>query len=117
MIYLYHGTESEQDSKGLFTGMNFNSTQNLGATVDERNEKLTALLDGVAKMKLGDFKDNTIDAFGDAYEYLMKMYASITGHDPLGREKLRWFPLQMSYCFSFFVRPAMRNASRTGPAS
>ena len=52
-------------------------------------KKLTALLDGVAKMKLGDFKDNTIDAFGDACEYLMKMYASITGHDPLGREKLR----------------------------
>ena len=73
------GTESEQDFKGLFAGMNFNSTQNLGATVDERNEKLTALLDGVAKMKLGDFKDNTIDAFGDAYEYLMKMYASNAG--------------------------------------
>ena len=73
------GTDSEQDFKGLFTGMNFNSTQNLGATVDERNEKLTALLDGIAKMKLGDFKDNTIDAFGDAYEYLMKMYASFAG--------------------------------------
>ncbi len=73
------GTESEQDFKELFAGMNFNSTQNLGTTVDERNEKLTALLDGIAKMKLGDFKDNTIDAFGDAYEYLMKMYASFAG--------------------------------------
>ena len=73
------GTESEHDFKGLFAGMNFNSTQNLGATVDERNEKLTALLDGIAKMKLGDFKSNSIDAFGDAYEYLMKMYASFAG--------------------------------------
>lgn len=73
------GTESEQDFKDLFAGMNFNSTQNLGSTVDERNEKLVALLDGVAKMNLGDFKDNSIDAFGDAYEYLMKMYASNAG--------------------------------------
>ena len=73
------GTESEQDFKDLFAGMNFSSTQNLGATVDERNEKLVALLDGVAKMSLGDFKDNSIDAFGDAYEYLMKMYASNAG--------------------------------------
>ena len=62
------GTESERDFKDLFTGMNFNSTLNLGATVDERNEKLADLLDGVAKMKLGDFKDNSIEPFGDAYE-------------------------------------------------
>ena len=73
------GTESEKDFKDLFTGMNFNSTLNLGATVDERNEKLADLLDGVAKMKLGDFKDNSIDPFGDAYEYLMKMYATFAG--------------------------------------
>lgn len=72
-------TESEQDFKGLFNGMNFNSTQNLGATVDERNDRLADLLDGIAKMKLGDFKSNTIDAFGDAYEYLMKMYATFAG--------------------------------------
>ena len=71
--------ESERDFKDLFTGMNFNSTLNLGATVDERNEKLADLLDGVAKMKLGDFKDNSIDPFGDAYEYLMKMYATFAG--------------------------------------
>ena len=73
------GTESEQDFKDLFNGMNFNSTQNLGTTVDERNDRLTELLKGIAKMKLGDFKSNTIDAFGDAYEYLMKMYASFAG--------------------------------------
>lgn len=73
------GTESEQDFKGLFTGMDFRSTQNLGATVDERNDRLRDLLDGVASMKLGDFKSNTIDAFGDAYEFLMKMYASNAG--------------------------------------
>jgi type I restriction-modification system DNA methylase subunit len=31
------------------------------------------------KMKLGDYKDNTIDAFGDAYEFLMGMYAGNAG--------------------------------------
>ena len=30
-------------------------------------------------MKLGSYQDNTIDAFGDAYEYLMGMYASNAG--------------------------------------
>lgn len=74
-----NGTECEKDFKGLFTGMDFQSLQNLGATVDERNGKLVDLLDGIAKMKLGDFKDNSIDAFGDAYEYLMTMYASNAG--------------------------------------
>ena len=30
-------------------------------------------------MKLGSYQDNTIDAFGDAYEFLMGMYASNAG--------------------------------------
>ncbi|MBT9174139.1 MAG: Type I restriction enzyme EcoKI M protein [Syntrophomonadaceae bacterium] len=30
-------------------------------------------------MKPGDYRNNTIDAFGDAYEYLMAMYASNAG--------------------------------------
>jgi len=47
--------------------------------VAKRNEKLVKLLNGVAEMKLGDYKDNSIDAFGDAYEYLMGMYASNAG--------------------------------------
>ena len=45
----------------------------------KRNEKLVKLLDGIGDMKLGDYKDNTIDAFGDAYEFLMGMYASNAG--------------------------------------
>jgi len=36
-------------------------------------------MNGIADMKLGDYKDNTIDAFGDAYEFLMGMYASNAG--------------------------------------
>lgn len=45
----------------------------------KRNEKLVKLLNGVAEMNLGEVKDHSIDAFGDAYEYLMTMYASNAG--------------------------------------
>ena len=48
-------------------------------TVAERNKRLVKLINGVADMKLGNYKDNTIDAFGDAYEFLMGMYASNAG--------------------------------------
>lgn len=72
------GTESEDDFKGLFDDIDVNSNK-LGATVLKRNEKLVKLLNGIGEMKLGDYKDNTIDAFGDAYEFLMGMYASNAG--------------------------------------
>ena len=72
------GHDSEDDFKGLFDDIDVNSNK-LGSTVAKRNEKLVKLLNGVADMKLGDYQDNTIDAFGDAYEYLMGMYASNAG--------------------------------------
>jgi len=72
------GSDSEDDFKGLFDDIDVNSKK-LGNTVDERNKKLVKLLDGIGNMKLGNYKDNTIDAFGDAYEYLMTMYASNAG--------------------------------------
>ncbi|MDE7265564.1 MAG: type I restriction-modification system subunit M [Clostridia bacterium] len=72
------GTESEDDFKGLFDDLDVNSNK-LGATVGKRNEKLVKLLDGIGDMKLGNYQDNTIDAFGDAYEFLMGMYASNAG--------------------------------------
>lgn len=72
------GTDSEDDFKGLFDDIDVNSNK-LGATVAKRNEKLVKLLDGIGDMRLGDYKDNTIDAFGDAYEFLMGMYASNAG--------------------------------------
>jgi type I restriction enzyme M protein len=72
------GTESEDNFKGLFDDIDVNSNK-LGNTVTKRNEKLIKLLNSVAEMKLGDYKDNTIDAFGDAYEFLMGMYASNAG--------------------------------------
>lgn len=72
------GTASEPDFKGLFDDIDVNSNK-LGGTVSDRNKRLVKLLNGIAEMKLGNYKDNTIDAFGDAYEYLMGMYASGAG--------------------------------------
>ena len=72
------GTPSEDDLKGLFDDLDVNSNK-LGATVAKRNEKLVKLMNSIGEMRLGDYKDNTIDAFGDAYEYLMSMYASNAG--------------------------------------
>lgn len=73
------GTESEDDLKGLFADIDTNSNK-LGATVDKRNEQLAKILDNIGSINLrGDYQDNQIDLFGDAYEYLMAMYASNAG--------------------------------------
>lgn len=72
------GGPSEDNFKGLFDDIDVNSNK-LGSTVAKRNEKLVKLLNGLGEMKLGDYQDNTIDAFGDAYEFLMGMYASNAG--------------------------------------
>jgi type I restriction enzyme M protein len=72
------GADSEHDIKGLFDDLDVNSSK-LGGTVPKRNEKLVKLLDAIGDLSLGEFADNTIDAFGDAYEYLMTMYASSAG--------------------------------------
>lgn len=72
------GADSEDDFAGLFDDIDVNSNK-LGATVAKRNEKLVKLLNGIGDMKLGEYQDNTIDAFGDAYEFLMGMYASNAG--------------------------------------
>ena len=72
------GSESEDNFAGLFDDIDVNSNK-LGATVAKRNANLVKLIEGVADMKLGNYKENSIDAFGDAYEYLMGMYASNAG--------------------------------------
>lgn len=72
------GTDSEDDMKGLFDDIDVNSNK-LGATVQRRNEKLVKILDAIGGLKLGDFQDNNNDTFGDAYEFLMTMYASTAG--------------------------------------
>ena len=69
------GTDSEDDLKGLFDDLDVNSAK-LGATVAKRNEKLVKLLNAIGDLKLGALGNHTIDAFGDAYEFLITMYAS-----------------------------------------
>jgi len=75
-------SDSEDDFKGLFDDLDVNSSK-LGPTVVKRNEKLVKLLDAIGDLPLsngaGGFSENTIDLFGDAYEYLMTMYASTAG--------------------------------------
>ena len=72
------GSDSEGSFVGLFDDFDVNSNK-LGSTVAKRNERLVKLLDGVASMNLGSVRNHDIDAFGDAYEYLMTMYASNAG--------------------------------------
>ena len=72
------GSDSEDDFAGLFDDIDVNSNK-LGATVPKRNEKLVKILEGIASINLGKYQDNKIDAFGDAYEFLMSMYASNAG--------------------------------------
>lgn len=71
------GSASEDDVKGLFD--DFTIDNKLGNTVDERNEKLVKLLNAIGDLNFGDYEDNNIDLFGDAYEFLMTMYASSAG--------------------------------------
>jgi type I restriction enzyme M protein len=72
------GAESEHSFKGLFDDIDVNSNK-LGATVMERNKRLVSLMNGIGEMTLGGYQNNHIDAFGDAYEFLMSMYASSAG--------------------------------------
>jgi type I restriction enzyme M protein len=73
------GANSEEDIKGLFDDLDVNSSK-LGPTVAKRNEKLVKLLDAIGDLPLGGaFRENNNDLFGDAYEYLMQMYASAAG--------------------------------------
>ena len=71
------GSGSESDLRGLFDDVDVNSTK-LGNTVAQRNAKLVKILDAVGDLPL-EHGAAQIDAFGDAYEYLMTMYASSAG--------------------------------------
>lgn len=72
------GYASEHDIKGLFADFNTAST-NLGETVADRNKRLVAIINGVAELDFGNFEDNQIDLFGDAYEFLISNYAANAG--------------------------------------
>lgn len=72
------GSDSEKCFSGLFSDFDVNSNK-LGATVPKRNETLVKLLTAVKGMDFGSYTDNTVDLLGDAYEFLMGMYASNAG--------------------------------------
>lgn len=73
-----NGYDSEKDIKGLFA--DFDTTSNrLGNTVEAKNKRLAAVLKGVAGLTFGNFEDNQIDLFGDAYEFLISNYAANAG--------------------------------------
>ncbi len=72
------GYPSENDIKGLFEDIDTTSNK-LGATVAEKNKRLTDILEGIRDINFGRFEENDIDAFGDAYEYLISNYASNAG--------------------------------------
>ena len=72
------GHHSEKNFKGLFNDFD-TSNSKLGNDLKQRNIKLLKTLEGVNEMPLGDYTNSSIDAFGDAYEFLISMYASNAG--------------------------------------
>lgn len=73
-----NGYPSEEDIKGLFADFDTTSTR-LGNTVEDKNKRLAAVLKGVEELNFGNFEDNQIDLFGDAYEFLISNYAANAG--------------------------------------
>ncbi len=73
-----NGYESEHDIKGLFADFDTTSDR-LGKTVEEKNRRLAAVIKGVESLDFGNFEDNEIDLFGDAYEFLISNYAANAG--------------------------------------
>ncbi len=72
------GYDSEDDIKGLFA--DFDTTSNrLGNTVADKNRRLSAVIKGIEELDFGEFEENQIDLFGDAYEYLISNYAANAG--------------------------------------
>ena len=73
-----NGYDSEHDIKGLFADFDITSNR-LGNTVEEKNRRLAAVIKGVESLDFGNFEDNEIDLFGDAYEFLISNYAANAG--------------------------------------
>ena len=73
-----NGYASEKEIKGLFADFDTTSTR-LGNTVENKNSRLAAVLKGVEELDFGNFEDNQIDLFGDAYEFLISNYAANAG--------------------------------------
>lgn len=73
-----NGYPSELDIKGLFADFDTTSSR-LGNTVKDKSSRLAAVIKGVEGLNFGNFEDNHIDLFGDAYEFLISNYAANAG--------------------------------------
>lgn len=73
-----NGYPSEPDIKGLFADFDTTSTR-LGNTVESKNNTLAKVLKGIEELDFGNFENNEIDLFGDAYEFLISNYAANAG--------------------------------------
>lgn len=73
-----NGYPSEPDIKGLFADFDTTSTR-LGNTVESKNETLAKVLKRVEELDFGNFEENEIELFGDAYEFLIGNYAANAG--------------------------------------
>ena len=73
-----NGYPSESDIKGLFADFDTTSSR-LGNTVESKNDRLAKVLKGIEALDFGNFEDNEIDLFGDAYEFLISNYAANAG--------------------------------------
>lgn len=73
-----NGYPSEPDIKGLFADFDTTSSR-LGNTVEGKNDRLAKVLKGIEELTFGNFEDNQIDLFGDAYEFLISNYAANAG--------------------------------------
>jgi type I restriction enzyme M protein len=71
------GTESASDFDSLFSDMDLSSTR-LGRTVSERSKLMAKVIVNVSEIPFL-YEDTEIDVLGDAYEYLIGMFAASAG--------------------------------------
>lgn len=71
------GTESEDDFNKLFEDLDLTSTK-LGRTEKDKNELISKVLAHLDKIDF-NLEDSKADVLGDAYEYLIGMFASGAG--------------------------------------
>lgn len=100
--------DAENDFAGLFDDFDVNSKA-IGETVAKRNKVLVELLNGVAQMPLFSTDGMNPDLFGDAYEYLMGMYAANAGKRADSISPLRMFPS----CWPDWERLEKRRSTRS----
>lgn len=100
--------EAESDFAGLFDDFDVNSKA-IGETVAKRNKVLVELLNGVAQMPLFSTDGINPDLFGDAYEYLMGMYAANAGKRVGSISPLRMF----RSCWHALAPSAKRASTRS----